>query len=126
MPTISKFFGISIRMYYDDHPPPHFHAYYAEDSAKIEIATLGVIPMPSLVSVKALDDYQLDIAFSDGSRGVVSLKDRLFGPVFEPLRDVALFRQVTIDEYGAPCWPNGADLAPDALYETVRSATVPS
>ncbi|WP_407635395.1 DUF4160 domain-containing protein [Marinobacter nauticus] len=28
MPTISEFFGILIRMYYDDHNPPHFHAYY--------------------------------------------------------------------------------------------------
>jgi hypothetical protein len=30
MPTISEFFGIIIRMYYDEHNPPHFHAYYAE------------------------------------------------------------------------------------------------
>jgi hypothetical protein len=35
MPTISRFFGIAIRMYYDDHDPPHFHAYYGEESAKI-------------------------------------------------------------------------------------------
>jgi hypothetical protein len=28
MPTISQFYGITIRMYFDDHPPPHFHAYY--------------------------------------------------------------------------------------------------
>jgi hypothetical protein len=42
MPTISAFFGITIRMYYDDHPPPHFHAYYAEHSARIAIDTLAV------------------------------------------------------------------------------------
>lgn len=40
MPTVSQFFGISIRMYYDDHPPPHFHAYYGDEVAKIDIATL--------------------------------------------------------------------------------------
>ena len=40
MPTISVFFGIMIRMYYDDHAPPHFHAYYGSDSAVIEIGTL--------------------------------------------------------------------------------------
>jgi hypothetical protein len=40
MPTISKFFGIAIRMYYDDHAPPHFHVYYGEDSAILEIETL--------------------------------------------------------------------------------------
>jgi hypothetical protein len=42
MPTISQFFGITIRMYFDDHPPPHFHAYYGDDSAKIDIETLQV------------------------------------------------------------------------------------
>jgi hypothetical protein len=36
------FFGIAIRMYYDDHAPPHFHAYYGSDSATIEIETLLV------------------------------------------------------------------------------------
>jgi hypothetical protein len=42
MPTISQFYGITIRMYFDDHPPPHFHAYYGSDAAKIEIDTLRV------------------------------------------------------------------------------------
>ena len=42
MPTISMFFGISIRMYYDDHAPPHFHAYYGKSAAIIEIETLQV------------------------------------------------------------------------------------
>jgi hypothetical protein len=42
MPTISQFFGITIRMYFDDHPPPHFHAYYGGDAAKIEIETLRI------------------------------------------------------------------------------------
>lgn len=42
MPTVSRFFGITIRMYFDDHPPPHFHAYYGTDAAKIQIETLRV------------------------------------------------------------------------------------
>jgi hypothetical protein len=42
MPTISQFYGITIRMYFDDHPPPHFHAYYGNDAAKIEIDTLQI------------------------------------------------------------------------------------
>jgi len=37
------FFGIVIRMYYDDHPPPHFHAYYSGDVAVIAIETLEVL-----------------------------------------------------------------------------------
>ncbi len=42
MPTISLFFGIIIRMYYDDHAPPHFHAYYQEHSVVVLIDTLEV------------------------------------------------------------------------------------
>ena len=43
MPTISRFFGIEIRMYYDDHAPPHFHAYYGGEAAVIAIDTLEVV-----------------------------------------------------------------------------------
>jgi len=43
MPTISQFYGITIRMYFDDHPPPHFHVYYGGDAAKINIDTLQVL-----------------------------------------------------------------------------------
>jgi hypothetical protein len=43
VPTISTFFGIAIRMYYDDHGPPHFHAYYSEDMALISLETLEVL-----------------------------------------------------------------------------------
>ena len=79
--------------------------------------------MERIVSVKAEPDWKLEIAFSDGTRGTVSLKDRLFGPVFEPLKDPMLFAQVTVDEFGAVCWPNGADLAPDALYAKLKALT---
>lgn len=48
MPEISRFYGIIVRMYPGDHPPPHFHAIYAEHEAFIEIATgtilYGYIP----------------------------------------------------------------------------------
>ncbi|QDU88986.1 hypothetical protein Pla175_23700 [Pirellulimonas nuda] len=43
MPTISRYYGVVIRMYFDDHPPKHFHAYYGEHAAKIAIETLEVI-----------------------------------------------------------------------------------
>jgi hypothetical protein len=55
MPTVSMFFGIAIRMYFDDHGPPHFHAYYAEHDAKIAIETLetlrGQLPRRALAMV---------------------------------------------------------------------------
>jgi hypothetical protein len=42
MPEISRFFGIVIRMYVNDHFPPHFHAVYGEFEALINIETLAV------------------------------------------------------------------------------------
>jgi hypothetical protein len=42
MPEISRFFGIVIRMFYNDHAPAHFHAEYRDDEALIEIETLAV------------------------------------------------------------------------------------
>ena len=77
--------------------------------------------MPRVACVTPLEAYQLEVTFSDGTKGILSLKDRLFGPMFEPLRDVSLFRQVSVDEHGAVCWPNGADLAPDALYQQLQT-----
>ena len=42
MPEISRFFGIVIKMFFDDHKPPHFHAEYGSDLALIDIRTLAV------------------------------------------------------------------------------------
>jgi hypothetical protein len=75
-----------------------------------------------LKKVKALPDYRLEVEFEDGVRGIVDCAETLWGPVFEPLRDPERFAEVTIDEFGAPCWPNGADLAPDAIYEDLVAA----
>lgn len=78
--------------------------------------------MKRVTEVEALPDYQLRVTFNDGTQGVVSLADRLFGPMFEPLKDPAFFAQVSVDEFGAVCWPNQADLAPDALYRRIAKA----
>ena len=56
MPTISMFYGILIKMYYDDHNPPHFHAYYNNDEAVLTFdGTLirGKIPKKQLKLVQA-------------------------------------------------------------------------
>ena len=43
MPEISRFYGIIIKMHFDDHTPPHFHAKYGEHEALLNINTLGII-----------------------------------------------------------------------------------
>jgi hypothetical protein len=60
--------------------------------------------------------FWLFVEFSDGVSGEIDLSTRLFGPMFEPLRDPAFFAAVTLDAFGVPTWPNGADLAPEPLY----------
>jgi hypothetical protein len=43
MPELSRFYGIVVQMYFGDHPPPHFHARYGGQKAKIDIEALAVI-----------------------------------------------------------------------------------
>jgi hypothetical protein len=43
MPELSRFYGIVIRMFWADHPPPHFHAIYGEHEAVIDILTSEII-----------------------------------------------------------------------------------
>jgi hypothetical protein len=76
--------------------------------------------MPRVISVQPLQSFRLAVRFDDGVEGVIDMHDRLFGPVFEPLQDPAVFQQAFVDEFGAVAWPNGADLAPDALHERLR------
>ena len=77
--------------------------------------------MERVTAVRALPTYRLEIEFSDGIRGVLGYEARLFGPMMEPLRDPARFAEVGIDELGVICWPNGADLAPDAIYDRLKA-----
>ena len=73
--------------------------------------------------LKVLPEYRLEVEFADGVSGVLDYSRELWGPVFEPLRDPERFAEVGIDEFGAVCWPNGADLAPDAMYEDLTRGT---
>ena len=82
--------------------------------------------MQRVSKVRALGGYRLAVEFDDGVSGEVDLSERLFGPMFEPLKDPEFFARVEVDEFGAVSWPNGADVAPDALYETLAARRVGS
>lgn len=73
----------------------------------------------TVMAVRALDGYRIELTFSDGVRGVVDLASRIIdrGGVFGPLEDPEFFCQLRVDEeLGTIVWPNGADICPDLLY----------
>ncbi len=78
-----------------------------------------------IVAVEHLGGHRLRLTFADGFVGDVDLADRFKaskGPMFKPLRDVEYFAKVAVDtELGTVVWPNGADLAPEVLYEQALS-----
>jgi hypothetical protein len=57
--------------------------------------------IPRVVKVAPLPAYRLHVEFDDGVAGTIDLSGELDGEVFQPLRDEAVFRQVTVDEFGA-------------------------
>jgi len=71
-----------------------------------------------IVNAEYIGDCKILFTFENGEKKLVNLEDMLWGEVFEPLKDKTLFKQFKINkEYGTIVWPNGADVAPDGMYE---------
>ena len=67
---------------------------------------------------KYLGDYKIQLRFNDGAEGVVDLSDCLDGEVFKLLKDTEEFSAFKVDpDIETIVWPNGADMAPEFLYE---------
>jgi hypothetical protein len=70
---------------------------------------------------KYLHDYVIWLRFNDGAEGEIDLKGELEGEVFGPLKDIQSFQNFRVDpELETVVWENGADLAPEFLYENMR------
>ena len=68
-------------------------------------------------------DYVIRLKFNDGAEGFVDLSAELYGEMFEPLRDLQRFRAFKVDpELRTIVWDNGADFAPEFLYERLLVA----
>jgi hypothetical protein len=72
--------------------------------------------MPSVVSAEYAGDYRIRLYFNEGTVKTVDFHGWLEGPVFEPLKDRAYFQRFFLDA-GTVAWPNGADIAPETLYD---------
>jgi len=81
---------------------------------------------PYITAAVAVRHGVLRVRFADGLTGEVAVLHRMRGPVFEDARTPGGFAAVTVDEEtGTVTWPGGADLAPDTLYERVRTGEWP-
>ena len=74
-----------------------------------------------IAEARPLDGYRVFVRFDDGVQGEIDLEPLLFpfDGVFEPLRDLARFREMFVDDGGTIAWPNGADLAHEPLYSII-------
>jgi hypothetical protein len=73
---------------------------------------------PVVTEVKVIPPYTLEVQFRDGFCRRIDLTGELRGEVFEPLKDPEFFARAFVDPISRTvAWPNGADLAPEWLYE---------
>jgi hypothetical protein len=77
--------------------------------------------LPAVVRAEYRDEFKIWVVFNDGVEGTVDFSDWLSGPVFEPLKDRGYFARFFV-EGGTVTWPNGADIAPETLYERAKAS----
>jgi Protein of unknown function (DUF2442) len=81
---------------------------------------MKVTDLPFVVRAEHRGGFCIHLTFNDGSEATLDFHQWLDGPVFEPLKDAAYFRRFFIDG-GTLVWPNGADIAPETLYDAARA-----
>ena len=72
--------------------------------------------LPSIVNAEYRGDFRIQVTFNDGVQEVLDFSQWFEGPIFEPLKNQGYFRRFFVDG-GAITWPNGADIAPETLYD---------
>jgi hypothetical protein len=77
--------------------------------------------LPTVIRARYDGGFRIHFTFSDNLQGAIDLQGWLEGPIFEPLKDRSYFQRFFIDG-GTVVWPNGADTAPETLYEAVKLA----
>ncbi len=76
--------------------------------------------LPIVIRAEHHGRFRIHVVFNDGTENTIDFSDWLAGPIFEPLKDPGYFERFFI-EGGTIAWPNGADIAPETLYERAKS-----
>ena len=117
MPELSRFYGIIIKMYFNDtqqHHKPHIHAFYGEVNG-IAYASEKSNKI-SITDAKVTDHLMMIVTFSGGEKRVFDASV-LTGSAFKPLEDDAIFSNFKI-MHGVITWMNDEiDCAPEYIYE---------
>jgi hypothetical protein len=80
--------------------------------------------IPRVIEATYVKDFIIRIRFSDGVEGEVNLENELEGEIFQPLKDISYFKKFTVHpELYTLTWPNGADFAPEFLYDKIKVLT---
>jgi Protein of unknown function (DUF2442) len=77
--------------------------------------------LPTVIRAEYCGEYRIHLVFNDGVESTINFSDWLTGPIFEPLNEPAYFERFFLDG-GTVAWPNGADIAPETLYERARAS----
>jgi hypothetical protein len=78
---------------------------------------------PRIKEVVAMDDYTLELNFSNGDHGIYNCRPLLDFGVFKELRDISYFKQARVSG-GTVVWPHEQDICPDTLYLDSRKTEV--
>jgi hypothetical protein len=74
--------------------------------------------LPEVSTAKRVNGFVLAMRFNDGTEKHIDISQWFKGPVFKPLKDPKFFAKFFV-EGGTLAWPNGVDIAPEALYDAV-------
>lgn len=77
--------------------------------------------LPSVIRAEYRGEHRIHLTFNDGLERTIDFGEWLEGQVFEPLKDPSFFQHFFLDG-GTVAWPNGADIAPETLYERAKSS----
>lgn len=69
-----------------------------------------------VVKARYIEGYKIEFQFNDGKIKTIDLSTEIYGEVFEPLKDIEIFKKFSLNPFTIE-WENGADFAPEYLYQ---------